>query len=137
MFEPGYTLGFHLAPPLFAKRDPHTGLPVKQTFGPWLMRVFGWLAQGRRLRGTWLDPFGWTAERRCERRLIGEYERLVDELLAGLGRERLALAVEIAGLHGQVRGFGYVKARALADMRGRLDERLGVWRRPQAGARAA
>ncbi len=137
VFEPGYTLGFHLAPPLFAKRDPHTGLPVKQTFGPWLMRVFGWLAQGRRLRGTWLDPFGWTAERRGERRLIGEYEQLVDELLGGLSRERLTLAVEIAGLHGQVRGFGHVKARALAEMRGRLDERLGVWRRPQASARAA
>src|SRR3712207_7981978 len=54
---------FHLAPPLLARTDPRTGEPRKMSFGPWMLRAFGWLARGKRLRGTAFDPFGYTAER--------------------------------------------------------------------------
>jgi indolepyruvate ferredoxin oxidoreductase len=76
-----------MAPPLFARRDKVTGHPRKMTFGPWLMPLLRILAKGRRLRGTPFDPFGYTNERRRERRLIEDYERLLDSLpgtLSGL-----------------------------------------------------
>ena len=74
-FEGDFRLEFHLAPPLFAARDPDTGHLQKRSYGPWMLRAFALLARLKRLRGTALDPFGRTAERRMERRLIAEYER--------------------------------------------------------------
>ena len=64
---------FHLAPPLLAKVDPQTGVPRKMSFGPWMLRAFGVLAKFKFLRGTPLDPFGYSTERRTERRLIADY----------------------------------------------------------------
>jgi len=104
---------FHLAPPLFARRDPVTGVPRKMSFGPWMMRVFGALARFKVLRGTWLDPFGHTEERRTERRLIRDYEALLDDLLAGLRPNNLPLAVALASIPDKIRGYGHVKARHL------------------------
>jgi indolepyruvate ferredoxin oxidoreductase len=66
-FEGDYTLTFHLAPPLVAKRDAATGHLRKQELGPAMMKAFTLLAQLRRLRGTCLDVFGSSAERRLER----------------------------------------------------------------------
>src|SRR4029453_15691312 len=81
-FEGDYKLTFHLAPPIFNKPDPVTGAPKKSTYGPWMMKAFGVLAKMRRYRGTALDIFGRTAERKMERALIGEYEAVVAEMLA-------------------------------------------------------
>ncbi len=80
------------------------------------------------LRGTALDIFGYTEERRTERALVGEYRRCVDELLAGLDASNHALAVEIAALPEQIRGFGHVKARHLAAARTRWDGLMARWR---------
>jgi len=113
MFEGDYKVNFHLAPPLLAKPDPQTGEPRKMRFGPWMMRAFGVLAKLKGLRGTPLDIFGRTAERRMERALIGEYEKTVDVLLRGLTRESHALAVEIAALPETIRGYGHVKAKSV------------------------
>ena len=113
-FEGDYTLRFHLAPPIMAKADPVTGVPRKRAFGPWMMKAFGVLARLRRFRGTALDVFGRTAERRHERALIGEYEALVEELLAKLAPQTMALAIELARLPMEFRGFGHVKARNVA-----------------------
>ncbi|HUO79828.1 MAG TPA: indolepyruvate ferredoxin oxidoreductase family protein [Steroidobacteraceae bacterium] len=126
-FERGYRLRFHLAPPGIARPDPQTGEPRKLSFGGWLLPVFGLLARLRFLRGTPFDPFGYRAERRLERRLIADYEQLVAELLASLTPERHALAVELASLPEQIRGYGHVKARHLAALeqrRATLLERL-------------
>jgi indolepyruvate ferredoxin oxidoreductase len=127
-FEGDWRLRFNLAPPLLARRDPHTGLPRKQEYGPWLLPVLRGLARLRRLRGTALDPFGYTEERRTERRLIGEYFALVEELIAALAPGNHALAVELAGWSRTVRGFGHVKAKALAAAEARRDELLVRWR---------
>ncbi|MBV6487930.1 MAG: indolepyruvate ferredoxin oxidoreductase family protein [Pseudorhodoplanes sp.] len=105
---------FHLAPPLLARRDKETGLPRKMSFGPWVFTAFGVLKRLRFLRGTPLDPFGHSAERRTERRLIRDYERLLEEIAEGLTPERHAVAVALAAIPEKIRGFGYVKARHLA-----------------------
>ncbi|HZB89989.1 MAG TPA: indolepyruvate ferredoxin oxidoreductase family protein, partial [Stellaceae bacterium] len=87
-FEGDFTLEFHLAPPLLAERDPVTGHLKKRRYGPSMLRVFAILAKLKFLRGTALDPFGRSAERRTERALIAEYEALIEELIAHLDRDR-------------------------------------------------
>jgi indolepyruvate ferredoxin oxidoreductase len=106
--EGDYRFNFHLAPPLLAKRDPTTGQLKKSAYGPWMLRAFRLLAKARRLRGTALDIFGRTGERRMERQLLADYERLVDELTRGLTPENHATAVEVARLTLQIRGYGHV-----------------------------
>jgi indolepyruvate ferredoxin oxidoreductase len=124
----GGTLAFHLAPPLFARRDPVTGHPRKMRLGPWIVPVFRFLARLKFLRGTWADPFGYTAERKLERRMIDAYETLLrSRVLPGLTAEKLALAVEIARLPLSVRGFGHVKAAAERDASARLTAFLNRW----------
>src|SRR5216683_178617 len=127
-FEGDFTLEFHLAPPLLAKRDAATGHLKKGRYGPWMMRAFALLAKLKLLRGTPLDPFGRSEERRTERRLIEEYEAMLDELIAGLSPENHALAVELAAIPGQIRGFGHVKLANLATARARQQELLAAFR---------
>ncbi|CAM9849411.1 unnamed protein product, partial [Phaeothamnion confervicola] len=138
MFEGDYKLVFHLAPPLLAKADPQTGEPRKMTFGPWMMAAFRLLAKLKGLRGTALDPFGHTDERRAERRLVADYEGTVDELLRGLTRENLSLAVEVASLPESIRGYGHIKAKNIVAADGRREALMARFRNPAAPvARAA
>src|SRR5215510_673445 len=106
-------LEFHLAPPLLARRDPITGVPRKMSFGAWLLPVFRGLAKLKFLRGTALDPFGYTAERRTERALIADYEAMLDEVLQRLTADNHHLAVALAAIPEKIRGFGHVKVRHL------------------------
>ena len=127
-FEGDWSLEFHLAPPLFARRDPATGAPRKSRYGPWMMRVFAMLARLKGLRGTAFDPFGYTRERRRERALIGRYERTVAALLDGLDHSNHALAIEIASLPERIRGFGHVKAKSIEGAQHREAELLERFR---------
>ena len=136
-FEGRTGLRFSLAPPLFARRDPETGHLKKQIFGPWMLPAFRLLAAFKGLRGTALDPFGYTAERRRERALIGEYEATVDALIAGLGSDNHALAVEIAEVPLAMRGFGHVKEANIACAKEREAELLAAFRAPAPQASAA
>jgi indolepyruvate ferredoxin oxidoreductase len=130
-FEGDYTLNFHLAPPLLARIDPSTGRPRKKRYGPWMMTAFSLLAKLKGLRGTPLDPFGRSEERRTERALIGEYETLVDELLSRLDRENHAVAVQLAALPEDIRGYGYVKEKNLKAVRRQWSELLARFRGQQ------
>ncbi len=112
-FDGATRLEFHLAPPLLGKKDPNTGEPLKTTFGPWMLKAFGALAKLKALRGTRFDPFGYTEERRTERRLIGEYEGLMDYVSARLNPDNHAIALALASIPEKIRGFGPVKARHL------------------------
>jgi indolepyruvate ferredoxin oxidoreductase len=136
-FEGEYRLEFNLAPPLLARPDPNTGRPAKRTFGPWLLPVFRLLARLRRLRGTPLDIFGYSAERKLERRLIAEYEQRIEELIAGLDSQRHAAAVALAALPEQIRGYGPVKEAHLAKARAREAELVEAFRHPPAQKSAA
>jgi len=136
-FEGEYSLKFHLAPPIFAKPDPVTGVPRKRAFGPWMMSAFKVLARLKGLRGTAFDVFGRTEERRTERQLIADYERTVEELLARLDRDNHAGAVAIAGTPDEIRGFGHVKAASLKQAKAKEAELLAAFRSPAPSARAA
>jgi indolepyruvate ferredoxin oxidoreductase len=137
MFEGDYRIAFHLAPPLLARTDPLTGEPRKMRFGSWILPAFRLLKTLRFLRGTPLDPFGRTAERRMERALIGEYEQTLELLLGGLTPQNHALAVEIAAIPEAMRGFGHIKKRnveAARTKRGELLARYGAAAAPQRAA---
>ena len=130
-FEGDYSLNFHLAPPLLSKIDPDTGHPRKKRYGPRMMTAFSILAKLKGLRGTPLDIFGRTAERRTERQLIAEYEALVDELLAKLDRDNHAVALQLAALPEEIRGFGHVKESNLQTARARWAELIARFRGQQ------
>lgn len=136
MFEGDYKLVHHLAPPLTAKKNDKGEL-VKQPFGPWMRSAFGLLAKLKGLRGGPLDVFGRTAERRMERALIGEYRACVEELLRGLNASNLALAVEIARIPEEIRGYGHVKERHLAAARPKWAALMSRWRDAGAQRQAA
>ena len=136
-FEGDYKLKFHLAPPLFSRRDPKTGHLIKQEFGAWMLPAFRVLAKLKGLRDTAFDIFGYTAERKRERALIGEYETLVDELLKGLSPANHALAVKLASIPDDIRGYGHVKDAHLEKAKRKEAELLGQWRNPAAVKAAA
>jgi len=129
-FEGDYTLRYHFAPPLWVRPDKVTGTPVKRSYGPWMRPVLGVLARLKGLRGTPLDPFGFTEERRLERRLVADYERMVAEIEAALRADNLALAVDLASIPASIRGYGHVKRRNLEAAKARERTLLEAWRRP-------
>ena len=87
-------IAFHLAPPLFARRDPATGELRKRKYGAWMLHAMRALARLRGLRGTPFDPFGYTRERRAERQSIAAFERTLERIVADLDASNYALAVE-------------------------------------------
>jgi indolepyruvate ferredoxin oxidoreductase len=136
-FEGQPKLKIHLAPPLVAQRDPATGRPKKRAYGPWMLTAMRYLARCKRLRGTPLDPFGYTAERRLERRLIAEYEAVLKEVLQQLTLANHEIAVELACLPEQIRGFGHVKDRHLVMAKERESALLAALRAPESRLSAA
>jgi indolepyruvate ferredoxin oxidoreductase len=136
-FDGDYKIRFHLAPPVFNKPDPVTGEAKKSVYGPWMMGAFRVLAKMRRLRGGALDVFGRTAERRMERALPSEYVAIVDETLAALAPHNHALAVELARIPEQIRGYGHVKERHLKAAKAKEAELLAAFRSARSAAPAA
>ena len=108
-FDGDYKLNFHLAPPIFNLRDKATGKPRKVAFGPWMFTAFKSLARLKGLRGTKLDVFGYSAERRMERGLIDEYRKTIEGVLPVLNRDNAELVISIANLPDTIRGYGHVK----------------------------
>ena len=113
-FEGNYKLSYHLAPPLISRIDPKTGRPSKIKFGPWMGGAFGVLAGFKFLRGSALDVFGKTQERRAERQLIVEYEEFLVSLSNSLSQDGVTKALKIARLPESIRGFGPVKEKAMS-----------------------
>ena len=136
MFEGDVKLKFHLAPPLLAKHDKE-GRALKKEYGSWMMGAFGVLAKMKRLRGTPFDVFGYTAERRTERALIGEYRQTVEALLPKLTQENLAQAAAIASIPEDIRGYGHVKERHLKAARQKEAALLAAFHAPHGAASQA
>jgi len=107
------TLKFHLAPPLLARKDKVTGVAKKITLGPWMLPAFRVLAKLKVLRGTPFDIFGYSEERRTERKLVADYEALLGEIIDKLTPGNHHIAVGLAAIPEKIRGFGHVKARHL------------------------
>jgi indolepyruvate ferredoxin oxidoreductase len=112
-FEGDYRLEFHLAPSWLAQRDPHTGKPRKRTFGPWMLKAFSVLEKFKFLRGTALDPFGRSVERKQERELIERYVSDVELILQRLDVRNRHTALSLARLPERIRGYGYIKEQAM------------------------
>ncbi len=121
-FSGDFTLEYHLAPPVFSRKDAVTGLPVKRTFGPWVAPVLRLVAKLKFLRGRGLDPFAWSADRKLERRLIDLYEQVLHEVVADLSVENYAIATELAAFPDPIRGYGHVKQRSFEAALERLDQ---------------
>jgi len=94
------------------------------------MSLFKLLAAMKGLRGTAFDLFGYSEDRKVERRLIAEYETLLDELLAGLTPANHALAVALAGGPDQIRGYGPVKAASIVTAKAKEADLLARFRSP-------
>jgi len=136
-FEGRYRLEFNLSPPLLARRDKATGRPRKMRFGRWMIPVFALLARLKFLRKTPLDPFGWTAERRAEKKLIQAYSATIEELLDALDPQNHELAVEIAGLPKLIRGYGFIKQESMRTYEQEHQGLMDAWRTPKHRAEAA
>ncbi len=108
-FEGDFRLSFHLAPPLFARRDPMTGHLQKEEYGEWVMRAFRMLARLKFLRGTIFDPFGYSNERKSERKLIADYEAMIMRHTATLNSDQIGAVARLARLPEMVRGYGHIK----------------------------
>ena len=126
-FEGDFTLQYHLAPPLIAKRNDKGEL-IKQPFGASMLWGFKLLSRLRFLRGTWLDVFGYTEERRTERALITEYQASIQEVMAHFTPSKHALALEIARIPEKIKGYGHVKERHLKAAREQWDGLMNAWR---------
>ncbi|MDO6679306.1 indolepyruvate ferredoxin oxidoreductase family protein [Shewanella sp. 4_MG-2023] len=108
-FDGDFKVKFSLAPPLFSKKHPDTGLPIKREFGPWILTAFKVLAKFKFLRGSKLDMFSYTNERKMERQLIKDYQADIKHIIENLNHDNLPLAIEIAQLPQMIKGFGHIK----------------------------
>ncbi|MDO9483527.1 MAG: indolepyruvate ferredoxin oxidoreductase family protein, partial [Hydrogenophaga sp.] len=131
MFDGNFKLNYHLAPPMIAKTNDKGELQ-KQTFGPWMLTAFRLLARFKGLRGSALDPFGRTDERKMERALIVQYEDSIEEILHGLNAGNHAAAVDVARIPELIKGYGHVKARHLVMAQQQWTAALAAFRQPPA-----
>jgi indolepyruvate ferredoxin oxidoreductase len=125
-FEGDLNLEFHMAPPLIF-RSKNGQPPKKLALGAWMLPAMKLLAKGKNLRGTWLDIFGRTEERRMERDLVTQFERRVEEIANNLTACKLPIAVQIAALPLSMRGYGHVKSANVLMARIREAELLHVF----------
>ncbi|MBM2576545.1 indolepyruvate ferredoxin oxidoreductase family protein [Jannaschia sp. Os4] len=135
-FDGDLRVSYHLAPPMISKTGPD-GRPQKRRFGPWIERMWPLLAKAKGLRGTPLDPFGRTAERRMERALIAQYEADMAEVLPAANADTMDAVVALAELPLKIRGFGPVKEANERDAAKRREELLAVIRAGGAETRTA
>ena len=127
-FEGDFEIRYNLAPPLWSKRDQRTHRPAKRRFGASMTHGFGLLRRLRPLRGTPLDPFGYGAHRRMERRLVADYLALVDTVLASLRPENVSAAEKLLRAHDAVRGYDVVKEASVEKMKKELPALMTAFR---------
>ena len=128
LFEGNYKIRYHLAPPLFAKKDPETGFLKKKEFGSWVLGAFKLLSHMRFLRGTAFDIFGWTAERKMERQFIEDYRLLVEEIINSVNQSNIDVAKKLLALPEDIKGFGHVKEANVIRVRASWQELLHQYR---------
>jgi indolepyruvate ferredoxin oxidoreductase len=118
-FEGDFKFNFNLAPPILASGVDALGRPKKRAFGAWMLPVFRTIAKFRFLRGTPLDIFGYSEDRKLERALIEDYKKDIDSALAHLSTVTHDTAVELLSLPDRIRGYGPVKEKAVNDAKAR------------------
>ena len=121
-FEGDFKFSFNLAPPILGGGKDALGRPKKRAFGPWMLPVFRVLAKLRFLRGTALDIFAHSPDRKLERDLIAGYEKDVATVLTLLSPVNADTAVELLSLPDRIRGYGPVKEKAVNDAKARYEQ---------------
>ena len=124
LFEPGYNLKFHLAPPLVPTGVDARGRPRKREFGSYMRPVFAALARLKGLRGTRLDIFGYTAERRAERELIDWFSAILADAARDMTRANADAWLAILGEPMDIRGYGPVKDESIERVRSRVADMM-------------
>lgn len=128
-FEGNLKLTFHMAPPFLGRRNPETGQLEKSTFGSWVFLVMRLLAQMRRLRGSRLDLFGYTEERRMQRQLIADFKTLLSDISASLSAKNIGTAVKLASLPLSIRGYGHVLERNVKEVQQQQEQLMNLFRK--------
>ena len=126
MFEPGFTLNYHLAPPTLPLGKDARGRPNKRKFGPWMNRVFRVLTPLRKIRGTFFDPFAYQEDRKLERELIRWYEDILKELASSNVKKDKSTLISILEGPMDIRGYGPVKQQAAVEVQTRLTSMLAA-----------
>jgi len=137
MFEGDYKIKYHLAPPLFSRKDPDTGHLKKAEYGSWMSLVFRSLSRLKFLRGTRFDIFGYTAERRMERQLIKDYIEIIDKIVESAEVINADVARELLALPDEIRGFGQVKEANVTAVKVKWDALVSRLTEPQSQRIAA
>lgn len=130
-FEGDIKFTFHMAPPLVSKKDPLTGHLLKREFSGTTLKVFSILSRLKFLRGSALDFFGRTAERKLERQLVREYEADINLILGSLTEQNIHIATDIADLPEMIKGYGHIKSRNIEKYRDSRDELIRKFRQPE------
>jgi indolepyruvate ferredoxin oxidoreductase len=130
MWEAAESFSYNLHPPLLRA----LGLKRKLKLGPWFRTPLKVLARLKTLRGTLFDPFGYAAIRRQERALVVWYRNLIEEILELAGPENLTLAIEIATLPDQIRGYENIKMQSVQEVKRLAEEKLALVKNPQVRA---
>ena len=137
MFEGDYKIKYHLAPPLFSRKDPDTGHLKKSEYGSWMSLVFRSLSRLKFLRGTRFDIFGYTAERRMERQLIKDYIEIIDKIVESAEVINADVVRDLLALPDEIRGFGHVKEANVAAVKVKWDALVSRLTEPQSEKMAA
>jgi indolepyruvate ferredoxin oxidoreductase len=137
MFEGDYKIKYHLAPPLFSRKDPDTGHLKKSEYGSWMSLVFRSLSRLKFLRGTRFDIFGYTAERRMERQLIKDYIEIIDKIVESAEVINADVVRDLLALPDEIRGFGHVKEANVAAVKVKWDSLVSRLTEPQSEKMAA
>jgi len=127
LFEGNYTINYHLAPPLLAKKNERGEL-IKQKMGPMTHTLFCLIAPLKFLRATPFDLFGKTSERKKERQLIATYKSLIKELMDAKKPGKVELAIQIANVPESIKGFGHVKERSILQAEQRWSKLINEFR---------
>jgi indolepyruvate ferredoxin oxidoreductase len=125
-FEGDFKVNYHLAPPLLPAKNDARGRPRKRSFGPWIQTPMKLLARLKVVRNTPFDIFGYTAERRTEKALIGWYEAQVERILRNLDAPHFTSLLAIAKAPMDIRGYGPVKEAAIHTVQAEVER---LWSR--------
>jgi len=117
-FGPKVRIYWHLHPPLLRA----LGLKKKIRLGSWFTPAFRLLAAMKGLRGTRLDVFGYAAIRQVERALIEEYRQHLETALVRLSPVTHDLAVKLAELPDEIRGYEHIKMENVERFRDRAQQ---------------
>ncbi len=122
MFEGDFTVQYHLAPPLLNRGVDQRGRPKKRAMSRGITSVFFVLTKLKSLRGTYIDPFGWTKERKTERELIQWFDDLICQCIQSLSASNHSVWLEILRAPLDIRGYGPVKEQSIIKVKTKVSE---------------